>query len=104
MFVYILRCKGDTLYTGFTPDLARRYREHCQKKGAKYTRSHPPCGIAAAWEVEGKSDALRLEYRIKTLSRAEKDRLIESGTEGELFGIRAERIHPVFESESTIVG
>lgn len=28
-YIYVLRCKGDTLYTGITPDLRRRMRQHC---------------------------------------------------------------------------
>ena len=41
-YIYVLRCKGDTLYTGITPDLRRRMRQHCGQLagGAKYTHSH----------------------------------------------------------------
>ena len=43
-YIYVLRCKGDTLYTGITPDLRRRMRQHCGQLagGAKYTHSHKP--------------------------------------------------------------
>jgi putative endonuclease len=61
--VYILCCADDTLYTGITTDLARRLTEHNQdnRLGARYTH---------------RAAALREEYRIKQLSRAQKQRLI----------------------------
>ena len=39
-YVYILRCKDNSLYTGITNNLEKRYQDHCEKKGAKYTKSH----------------------------------------------------------------
>ena len=38
-WVYMLRCKNGSLYTGWTNDLAARLRAHRQGKGAKYTRA-----------------------------------------------------------------
>ncbi len=76
-YVYILRCRGGTLYTGYTPDLGRRMAAHCAGTGAKYTRSHPPEEIEALWRTEEKTDAMRLEYAVKKrLTRAEKLGLI----------------------------
>lgn len=76
-YVYILRCAGDTLYTGYTPDLARRLRLHRSGKGAKYTRAHKPADLAMAWRCQGETDAMRLEYAIKKhLKRPQKDALI----------------------------
>lgn len=77
-YVYILRCEDNSLYTGITTDVKRRFAEHQEDKvkGAKYTKSHKPTGIAAVWEVGGKSDASKLEYRIKRLPKAEKEKLI----------------------------
>lgn len=75
--VYILRCRGDRLYTGITKDLTRRFSEHRDSpRGAKFTHAFPPESVAAAWEVDSKSDALKLEARIKRLTRAQKDALI----------------------------
>ena len=92
-YVYVLRCRGGTLYTGFTPDLSRRMAAHCAGTGAKYTRSHPPEEIEAVWRTEEKTDALRLEYAIKKrLTRAEKLRLIAAPQRlGELTGLEPER-------------
>ena len=75
-FVYILRCKDETLYTGSTTDLARRLRTHNSGKGAKYTRSRLPVELAYWEEAEDKSSAFRRECAIKKLTRGEKLKLI----------------------------
>lgn len=84
-YVYILRCENSLLYTGITTDVERRFNEHKDGKikGAKYTKSHKPLGVEAVWEAENKSDASRLEYRIKKLTKTEKEDLIATGS-GEL--------------------
>ena len=76
-FVYMLRCRGDVYYTGLTTDIARRYRLHLSGKGAKFTRSHPPEAIAAAWHCIDKAVAAKVEYAIKkSLTRGQKEALI----------------------------
>ena len=75
-FVYMLRCADGSLYTGSTDDPGKRFEAHAAGKGARYTRSHPPVGIAAVWRTETKGDALKLEYRIKHLSKEKKERLV----------------------------
>lgn len=79
-YVYILRCAGDTLYTGITADIDRRMSEHFGRteKCAKYTRSHRAEKLEALWSAENRSSASKLEYRIKKLSRERKLRLIEN--------------------------
>lgn len=76
--VYILRCEPDTLYTGSTPDLARRMQQHRGKVpgGAKYTRSHPPFALAAAWETQDAHAAHSIEWHIKKLDRPKKLALV----------------------------
>ena len=56
-YTYIIRCEDDSLYTGITTDLTRRFAEHEGKgsKGAKYTASHRPIRFEAAWELDRKS-------------------------------------------------
>jgi len=80
-YVYIIQTIFDTLYCGYCNDIKKRYNEHCDKnskKGAKYTKSHPPKKIVFLKEFLSKSEALKEEYRIKkTLSRAQKLNLIE---------------------------
>ena len=76
-FVYMLRCRGDVYYTGLTTDIPHRYRLHVSGKGAKFTRSHPPESIAAAWHCGEKTAAAKVEYAIKKhLTRPEKESLI----------------------------
>lgn len=74
-FVYILICSDETLYTGITNDLQARLEKHNSGKGAKYTRGRTPVKLLKSFEVESKSEALKLEYKIKQLSKEEKLKL-----------------------------
>lgn len=76
--VYLLRCADGTLYTGFTNDLARRLAAHNAGRGAKYTRGRRPVELVYWESFSNKSSALKREYAIKRLSRAEKLSLIQS--------------------------
>jgi putative endonuclease len=71
-FVYLLRCRDDSLYCGWTSDLARRLAEHEAGSGSRYTRSRLPVTLAWSTELGSRSEAMREEARIKRLSRAEK--------------------------------
>lgn len=75
-YVYMLRCADGTLYTGYTDDPQRRSRVHNAGKGAKYTRSRLPVELVYQEACGDKSAALRREYEIKQLTRAEKLKLI----------------------------
>ena len=79
-YVYILRCRDGTLYTGYTNDLDARVRVHNGegKGGAKYTRARRPVSLVYYEEYEEKGAALRRECAIKKLSREEKEALIAS--------------------------
>ncbi len=77
-YLYILETLDNTLYCGIARDLLKRFDEHINKKGAKYTKSHPPKKIVYASVFPDKSSAQKEEYRIKhTLKRKEKLDLIE---------------------------
>ncbi len=77
-FVYMLRCEDNSLYTGITNDFEKRYEKHVGKlsTAAKYTKSRGVTGVAALWEADSKSDALRLECRIKKLTKKKKEYLV----------------------------
>lgn len=78
-FVYILKCKDDTLYTGIATDVERRLDEHNNSdKGAKYTRVRRPVELVYTEELEDRSSACKREYAIKQLKREEKLRLINA--------------------------
>ena len=76
-YVYILRCRDDTLYTGITDDVARRVLAHNAGKGAKYTRGRGPVLPVYVECCPDKSTALKREHAIKGLSRTQKLSLIE---------------------------
>ena len=70
--VYILRCSDGTLYTGSTPDVGRRLKEHNSGKGARYTRSRLPVTLCYLERGADRSWALKRENQIKKLSRSAK--------------------------------
>ena len=76
-YTYMLRCEDNSIYTGITNDLKKRFEKHISGTGAKYTRSHKPKKIIAVFESADKSTALRLEYRIKQLSGMQKEMIAE---------------------------
>ncbi|MDD2496732.1 MAG: GIY-YIG nuclease family protein [Desulfitobacteriaceae bacterium] len=75
-WVYILRCKDDTLYTGTALDVENRAAVHNAGKGAKYTRSRLPVTIVYCEECSDRSAALKREAAIKRMTRTEKLALI----------------------------
>lgn len=79
-YVYMLRCKDNTIYTGITVDVERRMKEHFSKneKCAKYTFTHIAKKLEAVWECENKSLASKLEYAIKKLTKAKKEELVKT--------------------------
>ncbi|MBQ1546198.1 MAG: GIY-YIG nuclease family protein [Clostridia bacterium] len=85
----MVRCVDNSIYTGITTDIARRMYEHKAKKaaGAKYTKSHTALKIEAVWECDSRAAASKLEYRIKRLSKAQKEKLITDGLPDDIDGI-----------------
>jgi putative endonuclease len=69
---YIVECVDGTLYTGIAKDVQQRIMAHNKGEGAKYTRARRPVTLLYACEAGNHSAALKLEYAIKQLSRAEK--------------------------------
>ncbi|CAK7008813.1 hypothetical protein CIW83_12520 [Tissierella sp. P1] len=75
-YVYILRCKDNTLYTGWTVDLNKRIYMHNLGKASKYTRARLPVELVYFEKFDNKIEAQRREYAIKQLSRSQKLKLI----------------------------
>lgn len=75
-FVYIILTVNNKLYCGYTDDVDRRYNLHLEGKGAKFTRANKPLKLVYTKEFDSKQAAQKEEYRIKHLSRKEKDALI----------------------------
>lgn len=79
-FVYILETEHNTFYCGYTDDVEKRFKQHIEGRGAKYTRANKPIKIVYQKEFQTKSEALKEEYRIKhKLNRKQKIELINTG-------------------------
>jgi putative endonuclease len=75
-WVYVLRCRDGSLYTGWTSNIERRLAKHSAGNASRYTASRLPVELMVAIPMAGRSAAMREERRIKRLSRAEKLALI----------------------------
>ena len=80
-YLYILRCKDNTLYTGITTDVEKRLEAHQRGKGAKYTRGRGPLELVYREECGDHSTALKREAEIKAMPREEKLKLIKNPEE-----------------------
>jgi putative endonuclease len=77
-YLYMVRCKGNVLYTGITTDVSRRFSEHQAGKGAKFLRGKAPLKLVYQQTIGSHSDALKEELRIKKLSKTEKEGMIKA--------------------------
>jgi len=75
-YVYILKCRDNSFYTGYTADLSQRVRAHNTGRGAKYTRARKPVELLYFEDYFSIQDAMRREREIKRLSRAKKIQLM----------------------------
>lgn len=74
----MLECENGSYYTGYSTNLARRFRQHVDgTANVKYTRTHKPVRIAQCWRLyDTVGTALKVERMIKTIGRPAKDRLV----------------------------
>lgn len=77
-YTYIILTVNNKLYCGYTDDLMKRFEAHKQGKAAKYTRANKPLKIVYSKEFDTKSDAMKEECRIKTLTRKQKEEICTS--------------------------
>lgn len=78
-YVYILLTERNTLYCGYTDNVEKRFQQHQEGKGAKYTKANKPVKIVYKKAFETKTEAMKEEYRIKhKLTRKQKLELINS--------------------------
>ncbi len=75
-FIYIIRCGDGTLYTGITNDITRRFDEHRAGKGAKYLKGRGPLKLVYKTVAGSRSDALKLEAKIKKMKKNDKELMI----------------------------
>ncbi len=79
-YVYLLRCRDGSFYTGVARDLQRRVRQHNGELvgGARYTRGRRPVELAWSEACTDRSAAQSREAQVRKLSRAEKLRLVQA--------------------------
>lgn len=78
-YVYIILTERNTLYCGYTDNVEKRYKEHLEGKGAKYTKANKPVKLLYKKEYSSKSEALKEEYRIKhKLTKSQKLQLVSN--------------------------
>ena len=75
-YVYILRCKDGSYYTGHAKDVEKRFEMHKKGRGARYTRMHEPEKLVYSEQFENRGEAMKRERKIKTLSHNRKQQLI----------------------------
>jgi len=75
-FVYMLRCKDNSIYTGITNNLTKRIEAHLSGNGSKYLRGRPPLKLVYKENFLDRSAASKREIEIKKLKKKEKELLI----------------------------
>lgn len=77
-YVYMIRSRHGTYYTGYTHDLNKRIQLHNNGRGAKYLKGRGPVKLVFAKEYKYYKNALKGERKIKSISKKAKEKLIES--------------------------
>lgn len=75
-FLYVLRCRDSTLYTGIAKDVEKRFKMHSDGKGARYTRTRRPLEIVYQEICKSRTQALTRECAVKALPKSKKLTLI----------------------------
>ena len=94
--LYMLRMPSGMLYTGITTDVARRLAQHQAGKGAKALRGKGELELVFHCQAGDRSNALKLEYRVKQLSKKQKENLVahQPGSLSELLSNTAASQNP----------
>ncbi|TKB48432.1 GIY-YIG nuclease family protein [Ferrimonas sediminicola] len=74
--LYLVRTACDRLYTGITTDVERRFRQHSKGRGAKALRGKGPLTLEFHTPIGDRAQASRVEYRVKQLTRAQKEAVL----------------------------
>ena len=81
-FVYMVRCTGGQLYTGWTNAPAARLQAHKNGRGARYTRARGAVAFAYVERCADKRSALRRETALKKLPKSQKELLCRAWSAG----------------------
>ena len=76
-YLYIIRCRHDSLYTGITTDVERRFAEHQENKGAKYLRGRGPLKLVFKKQIGKRELALKIERLVKKLPKLKKEKIVD---------------------------
>jgi len=80
--VYIIRCSDNSLYTGITTDIERRFRQHKEGGGAKFFRGRQPLQVVYLEKGHSRASATRRESQIKAMNRLDKALLVSRQSPG----------------------
>ena len=75
---YLLRCVDGSYYCGISNDVEARILVHNSGRGSKYVRSRLPAVLVYVEHCGSKSEAMKRERQIKSMSRQQKIQLIDS--------------------------
>lgn len=75
-YLYLVRCRDGSLYTGITTDVTRRIAAHRSNRGARRLRGRGPLELVYSHPLPDRSQAQRIEHRVKKLNREAKERLV----------------------------
>ena len=78
-YLYIVRCRHGSLYTGIATDVESRLADHRANKGSKYLRGRGPLKLVFKKQIGEKGRALKIEHKVKNLPRHKKEALIKTG-------------------------
>ncbi len=78
-YLYLIRCRDGTLYTGISTDVYRRFAQHqgAGNAGSRYLRGRGPLSLVFRERLGSKSLALKVERRVKKMPKARKEKLIK---------------------------
>ncbi len=79
-YLYIIKCRDGSLYTGISTDVKRRLAAHRDNKGAKYLRGRGPLSLVFSKKIGSRALALKVESMVKKLPKHKKERLIRTGS------------------------
>ena len=77
-YLYIIRCRDGSLYTGIATDVDKRLAVHRAGKGAKYLRGRGPLTLVYQTRIGAKALALKTERRVKALPKTKKEQLVST--------------------------
>ena len=75
-YIYMIRCADNSLYTGITTDVGRRFQTHQKGKGAKYLKTRKPFKLVFQQAVGDRSQASKVEYKAKRLPKSKKEQVV----------------------------